>query len=216
MGVDANLYLPADIDPRFVSEVAGILMGARKVRTGFGVDVNPTKNTPSTEFELRECGVKSMPQMCYIGAYSFHWCSRPHHADGPKKKFKDKVVNCMLARSNATTIALFRGLAKTFGGIVVTNDCDDDEFEEYSRPKATKDEQGLQPEDDPYWQPFQDHLFAVEPITAEDLIEANEDSAYNWEEWDKGVEEFAEWHRWAYDLLKSYKQKGDRFATSLM
>jgi len=216
MGCDANLYLPVDMDPTFVSEVAGILMGAKKVRSAFGVDVLATKPTPLTEYELKTTKVESIPQMCNIGPWSFHWCSRVHHIEGKRKKFKDKVTNCMIGRANAATIALFRGLAKTFGGIVVLNDCGDGEFEEYSRPKVTMDEEGLQPNDDDAWTRFQDHIFAVEPITADDLVKANEDSAYKWEDWEKGIEEFAEWHTWAYELLKAYKQKGDRFATSLM
>jgi len=202
MGVDANLYLPADMDPRFVSAAVAILIGAKKTRDDLGVSISPTDNAPESEFELKASLCTNIPQMCNIGPYSFHWCARVR-TDKKRKKFTAKLGNLMIARSNPTTIAVFRGLAKAFGGLVIPQDHNPETFEEYARPKATKDDMGLQPEDDPYWDPFQDYIFNIKPLTARELVEANELSAYQWEERKKDVKEYKGWHDWAWKLLKA-------------
>jgi hypothetical protein len=81
--------------------------------------------------------------------------------------------------ASAPTIALFRGIAKIFGGIVALRDDKPEEYEEYPRPKETRDAGGFYPADDKYWNTCQRYLYDnTKALALNDLRLADTVAAY--------------------------------------
>jgi hypothetical protein len=182
MGQDAKLYLPLDIKDMDIAMALGALMGAERkmepLESGGGVmhyDVKSTDLVPEKAYQWHTVERDSLDlPMVRLG-------HNINHLTGGWR-INGSIGMYFSGDSSAPTIALFRRLAKLFGGTVVPNDCEEGTHEEYERPAATKDEEGLYPNDGEAWERLQQHLYDnTTPVTDEELIGADSAAGYKLE-----------------------------------
>ena len=175
MGVDCQLTLPGRARVRDVATVAGILLGCEKDRQRLGrsaafwsCEAHGVVVIPAGE-SLPECCaiIINAPDQQRRLLYHFEW-SRGTNGTAERG---------MLLRSRAENIALFRGLADVFGGIVTYAD------------NADTDEDYVVPEnpligaiDGDEWSDWQACMYAVEPLTKADIEACEPFAAYKKDE----------------------------------
>lgn len=169
MGVDLNLYLPTDVRAEKVADFMAIKLGAKSKWGGYGatkwVDVPGAKVKAFeniSEFAHLQYD-DNIQKLSLTPPFrpSFHWGSRFRHKPG-------KIYNLVSMHSSPQRIAVARAAAKFFGGILVPNDYDDAEFQEYKRT-APVDDEGLLPEDGEPWDRYQNALSDTKPLTFEEI-----------------------------------------------
>jgi len=210
MGCDANLYLPLDIEPKFISEVVAAAMGAKVELVqmdggGLRIEVTPTKACPEKYYKMES--TNAMPGMLYIGIYGFWYCERVS-IDG-----EVVILNKLHGGSNPATIALFRKVAQAFGGWLEVNDCKKDvTFEFYDRPEATMDDDAMMPQEQPHWDNFQQHIQFTTKLTLEEFLAAEKVSSANIKDVVSG-NGGKYGYTWADDILRGHIAANKAWAT---
>lgn len=165
MGVDCKIYLPSRVNVRDVATVIAILLG-NKVRKeplgsdGWHVQVDGVKVEPCSG-TLAEC------------------CQIKVNCDGEERwflyhfEFGREGKRGIMPRSTARNIALCKGLADFFGGIVDFSDCDDREADYYVEEKFD-----IHGEDNEAFYRKQSRMLEVHPLSKSEIDECEEVCAY--------------------------------------
>lgn len=171
MGVDAVVYLPADVRVKNVALVLGALTGHKIEKY--------TYNGHGQSGYWAECkDVKvevgfSFPELVYI--------ILPHTND-PKGEnhfvsyfFEDKRgYKVLYPRSTPYWLAVSKKLVTFFGGTLDYQDCDDVAVDF----KARKPRKSNSPENDKPWTDFHDAILALTPVTPDEIEEMRQFAAY--------------------------------------
>jgi hypothetical protein len=176
MGVDTHLYLPSDVRVKDVALVAAALLGVSIHKHEFvdgsffaeAPDHRVKVNAASFEAGFADIIVRPKPGEslawlklgeCWSAFYAFE--------GGRGRRY-------LSARSYAINIAVFKGLARFFGGTVDFNDCDDRAVNYRAEKKGRND-----PEEGAAEVNFQRRLLAVQPLDSVDMKLARKFAAYD-------------------------------------
>lgn len=170
MGVDARIYLPANVRVDDVADVIGALLGRKPERQDFGgnssgwstkvpgVSVETTSIPEMAAINVNDCPVLNgrMAHICY-------------HFEGRGGR------RAILLRSYAQWIAMFKRLADFFGGTVDFSDCDDSEADYVVAHKSDAENHA---EDNVEWYDLQARKLEVQSLTPEEIAACVEFAAY--------------------------------------
>jgi hypothetical protein len=182
MGVDAKIYLPGNVRLSTVVEVVARLLDApavyKKLEPEKPKSTSWHASIPEGVVEYRNTvqglvGV-TIGQINPALRGSEHFPFSYHYEFGGYKGMG--ACRGMILRSWDCNIAILRGLADFFGGIVDHQDCDD---EERDYVVADKPDNMNCPEDGRAWQFLQERIMAVEPLTQEQIDACDQYAAYH-------------------------------------
>lgn len=173
MGCDCNIYLPLNVRPKDIVNVIGILCGKEKkweysaFKTAKWIKVEGIKWVGNEAIpEMTSLIVASplsevvTPYRESINAYHFWMCEEDRRG-----KFQQiSVRSC-----NFWNVVGIK-LVNFFGGEIDFNDCDEVEVN-YSRRAKPNDVNGYESEED--FNKFQNRLFKLQPLTADDFTKFN-------------------------------------------
>lgn len=188
MGVDAKIYLPGNTRLSTVVEVIAKCLDAplvkKKLRddkpgdnywhVSVGDDVVEYHNVVQG---LAGVTIKRIdPSLHGYDCFGFSY----HYEFGGYKNMG--ACRGIILRSRSYNIALLMRLADFFGGVVDFQDCDDEE-----RDYVVKDKPDSKncPEDGEPWQNLQERIWAVKPLTQEEIDKCEKFAAYKEEARDK-------------------------------
>lgn len=172
MGCDASISLPGNVHVARVAEVVGKLLGckSRLVTNPIAVRVDGV--------DIRLTGQPTYVMILVMPPSGRKWCfdyffeSSAQDPHGANRR-------SMCARSTATNIAVFKGAAEFFGGIVDANDADEEECD-VDVPTKTDLENAT--EDGPSWDDLHHRIHAINPLTKADIEPWRKHAAYDEEE----------------------------------
>lgn len=165
MGVDCEIHLPDDVQIRDVADVLGILAGNKK-------EWRESKGARWVGVENVSISGNTFPGLACI---TLPYCATKRDEIYVLYHFEPGCGGRLLMpRSTAWWIAAGKRLVDFFGGSIDFNDCDDSDVD-YERPKPRGRNN---PENGEPWRAFQEALFAVEPLTQEEVDACAKHSAY--------------------------------------
>jgi len=179
MGVDCKIMLPSNVQVREIANVIGICVGLNKhqekldgcdfeVTRVDGIDVKGIEILPGcAEISWSNPVGISPESIKHTGRVLYHY-----EYDGGKRRL-------LSPRACSEWLAIGEVLVNFFGGEIDYQDCDASELD-YLQPAKTDVENC--PEDGEEWQDLQDRLFALEPLTDDDIAEFDLISAYGRQE----------------------------------
>lgn len=192
MGVDAKIYLPANVRLKTLTEVVCRLLGAPIEK-----HILDNRSHPGAWFAHPAKGVvkmrsyKGIPEMAGISIkkidyklYGQHVIGFSYHFEfgGPRCGKNNGGCRGIMMRAWAVNIAVFRRLADFFGGVVDYCDCDS---KENDYVVEAKDDSLNCPESDKPWQDLQHRIMAVAPLTQEEIDACEKVASYHESETDK-------------------------------
>lgn len=184
MGVDLNLYLPLDVSTYWITDAVGVVAGLPSQLKTSGLDKWRTTHVEGVTLAATSvAGMGSIelefPDKRPFLDGEYHHSATYHFAT----EYDGKFYNVLLVRSGAFWIAAAEKAARFFGGILIYQDS-----EEYKLPNRVRFKRscptrpnGLLPDDAELWDKAQEAMSKLKPITAADLIKANERAAYKLE-----------------------------------
>ena len=187
MGVDANLYLPGNVRVRTLTDVVARLLDAPTEKKDLDSKSHPGAwyaHTPEDVVIFESLSVPSMidvtikyidPKITGQKAFGFGY----HFEFGGND---NGACRGLILRSHACNIVLLKRLADFFGGFVDFQDCDSVDID-YS-VKFKKDKLNC-PQDGDEWQDLQERIMAVQPITQDELDDAERHAAYKEDKTDR-------------------------------
>jgi hypothetical protein len=196
MGVNSKIYLDPTARLSDVGIVIGALAGLEVEKVFFdgkftntgsyyakvqGVVISPT-SMPELVTILVQDSICGKSRYCH-----WHWESEPNAVITNAKLLSPKAVPFW--------IAVGKRLVDFFGGAMICSDCDDSINFVANRPRHTN-----YVESGKAWTDFQDEILNIKPISIEELLEANQLSAYTESEEDlkKGYDDW-------FSMLKQNK-----------
>lgn len=180
MGVDANLYIKADISADNIIDAIGRILGLEPRR--FGDKGEYWTYNGVIEYEPSEDIVGyarlSIPEGKYKGAGL--WPSimfNSYYQEFKDGEFTDRMVRGFTRihfSSSPLRVAILRRLAETFGGVLQPHDSEGTLIT-YKRPRKNFWAQ----RDDETYEEYHQYLWNIPPVTDEDIEAAREVAAYN-------------------------------------
>lgn len=175
MGVDCQITLPRNVSVRDVADVIGALLGCPKKTSKLRENDAEDEAWYCHTEGVSVIGNERLPECCSIelvgatvGPSERHLC---YHFE-----WKGDGTRGLMPRSTALNIAMARGLADFFGGIVDYADWDD-KYEDYTVPFKSQEENN--PQDGDPWQAFQQRKLDVQPLTKQQIDECEQWAEYH-------------------------------------
>ena len=174
MGVDCKIILPANVRLKDVADVIG-------VAAGFKPEKSPLGSSHPDSWAVRVPGVRVSSFNCQ----GLESCAKIELVGETMDGVKDHYVmyhfeyddgqRLLAPRSTAFWLGIGHRLVDFFGGSIDYQDCDDS-YKDYSVPG--KSDELNQPEGGDEWDSLQERMFAVKPLTKEELKRFNKLTAY--------------------------------------
>lgn len=170
MGVDCKITLPANVRIDDVAKVIGISAGCPKEKRPLGPSYpnSFSIHVKNIAYDI----LQTMPQAPTIVINQDCVDGLKHHV---MFFFEYKGKRLLNPRSTAFWIAVAHRLVDFFGGSIDYRDCDDVEVD-YERPEKSNAENC--PEGGNDWDVFQERLWALEPMTTEEMKRFEAVAAY--------------------------------------
>jgi hypothetical protein len=178
MGVDAHIYLPADVRVRDVAEVMGVLAGLpfskrhHSNSKSWGVEVKGAEAIPCAHVPtMCTINLTSPKGKRFVDGEEVHFCYYHFEPSGMKP---GQSARLLTIRSTPFWLAIGVELVKFFGGRIDFNDSDTKSTDfRRSYPKIPNNI-----EDGRKWQAFQEKIFNTKPITRKDMQRMRHHAAY--------------------------------------
>ena len=170
MGVDCKIYLPPATRISEVVEVLGILGGNKKTQAELG-----GSNKGSWYVKVEDANAVSFGDSILVNCADIRFKDSNgdlrtvmyHFEGGPNGE------RLLMPRSRAFWLAIGKRLVDFFGGHMIYADCSDSDcdYQQEARPD-------IHAEDGEPWQELQQRLWNLQPLTADEIQDAIQDSAY--------------------------------------
>ena len=173
MGVDTKLTLPGNVRVQDVAKVMGVLAGLKpeqySIAGSKGVFVRVDGATVGTTHSAYMAEIE-------LSAPDGHTLIDGERSHSVLYFFEDEGGRRLLMpKSTPFWIAVCRGLADFFGGMVDYNDCDDRSVNYRVKFKSNTENQ---PRTDEPWDEFHLRILNLTPLTKDDLVEMSEFASY--------------------------------------